>query len=113
MRWVIAVAALLPACAGIDAGAEAEPPPFVQGLIRKYSAGPRQNPPVSIWRHTYRGAEVFYIPPRCCDMYGQVYDGNGELVCAPDGGLTGRGDGRCPDFPTESSGAVLIWEDPR
>ena len=112
MRIVVAVVGLLAASMGPCVGA-AEEAQFVRELIRKYSEDPRGNPPASIWRFNYRGSEVFYIPPSCCDVYSELYDSNGVLLCAPDGGLTGRGDGRCPDFAAERSAGVLVWKDPR
>lgn len=113
MRAVIVAGSLLIAGAGAVALAADELPPFVQEYIERHSVGPRENPPASIWRLVYNGAEVFYIPPPCCDRFGQVYSRHGQYLCAPDGGLTGKGDGRCPDFRSESSEGVLIWRDTR
>jgi len=47
----------------------------------------------------YKGKEVNYKPAeRCCDQMGEVRDTSGNIICHPDGGITGKGDGKCPDF---------------
>jgi hypothetical protein len=56
-------------------------------------------PPACIQRYTYHDQVVFYTPiPGCCDRTSTLYDRCGTILCAPDGGYTGKGDGRCPDF---------------
>ncbi len=55
----------------------------------------------------------YYIPPYCCDVYSELYDFNGQLICHPDGGITGAGDGKCPDFYKDSIIYTLIWKDNR
>lgn len=47
-------------------------------------------------RYAIAGATYYYVESPCCDLYNPVYDARGKFVCAPDGGFTGRGDGRCP-----------------
>ncbi len=71
------------------------------------------NPPSSIWRYEYKGRTVYFRPQICCDMFSYLYDENGNIICAPDGGFTGRGDGRCPDFFSERTNEKLIWMDKR
>jgi hypothetical protein len=88
-------------------------PPFVEQLIVQFESSPPANPPASIWRYRYRDEVVYYIPPSCCDMFGELFDESGMLVCAPDGGITGRGDGRCPDFFDERSEELRVWADNR
>jgi hypothetical protein len=88
-------------------------PAWVRDLIAKYASEPVGNPPQSIWRYKFEGQTVYYIPPQCCDQMGILYDATGEILCYPDGGLAGKGDGRCPDFRTMRSNEELIWRDPR
>jgi hypothetical protein len=66
---------------------------------------------MSVTRYAYRGKEVYYIPPHCCDIRSQLFDAECRTICQPDGGLTGRGDGKCPDFMTARSGGELIWKE--
>ena len=63
--------------------------------------------------YEYQGNIVYYVPPQCCDQFSQLYDSNGKLICAPDGGFSGRGDGKCPDFSRVRKNKVLIWQDTR
>jgi hypothetical protein len=46
-------------------------------------------------------------------MFGELFDESGILLCAPDGGITGRGDGRCPDFFDERREELRVWADNR
>lgn len=88
-------------------------PAFVDNLVAQFESGPVANPPGSIWRYTYRGQDVYYVPPYCCDIPGELYDSDGTFICAPDGGITGNGDGKCPDFFDERTGELRIWIDDR
>jgi hypothetical protein len=88
-----------------------EPPSFVEQLIGRLAGEEKRNPPASIWRYRYRGQTVYYLPPHCCDMPSSLYDERGALICSPDGGLTGRGDGKCPDFFDARSEESLVWSD--
>lgn len=89
------------------------PPAWLTALIQKLEHEPVANPPASIIRYRYRGADVYYLPPRCCDVPGVLYDTAGAVVCLPDGGITGKGDGRCTDFAATRSDETVIWRDRR
>ena len=56
---------------------------------------------------------MFYVPPACCDVPSELYDHDGNLICGPDGGIRGTGDGKCPDFFEKRREGTLIWRDPR
>ena len=88
-------------------------PAWINQLITSFENQPVGNPPQSIWRYEYKGEQVYYIPAQCCDQFSQLYDARGILLCAPDGGFTGKGDGRCPDFFSLRTDETLIWQDPR
>jgi hypothetical protein len=103
----------LAAVVGCSPAVDEDLPPFVTQLISRYEADPLANPPASIWRYTYKGAVVFYVPPSCCDVASELYDHDGQLVCGPDGGITGRGDGKCPDFFEQRADELLVWRDNR
>jgi Domain of unknown function (DUF6970) len=66
-----------------------------------------------IWRYEYKGNIVFYFMSGCCDFYNWVYDYDGNLMGAPDGGYTGLGDGRLTDWATKKSNGELLWTKPR
>jgi hypothetical protein len=60
------------------------------------------------------GEKYYYVPPYCCDMYSALYDSECNLICAPDGGFTGGGDGRCPsEILGNIESTRIIWEDER
>ena len=88
-------------------------PAWVAQLIAKFQSDPVGNPPQSIYKYDYKGQTVYYVPPQCCDQYSKLYDANGSIICAPDGGLTGQGDKKCSDFFNESTNRTLIWHDSR
>jgi hypothetical protein len=88
-------------------------PKWVDELIQKFQSDPVGNPPQSIWRYEYNGQTVYYVPPQCCDQYSTLYDATGNVICAPDGGIDGKGDGKCPDFASKRSNEQLVWKDAR
>jgi len=90
-----------------------ENPGWVKNLIATYEKDPVGNPPQSIWQYEYNGQVVYYVPPQCCDQFSTLYDANGTVICAPDGGITGQGDGKCSDFFQERRNEKLIWKDSR
>ena len=82
-------------------------------MISTFEREPVGNPPQSIWKSQFHGSTVYYVPPQCCDQFGILYDVAGTIICAPDGGIAGHGDGRCADYFTDRTGVVLVWKDPR
>ena len=88
-------------------------PNWIIVLTDQFKSEPVGNPPQSIWRYDYNGQEVYYVPAQCCDMYSTLYDADGNVLCAPDGGITGRGDGKCTDFQDKRTNETLIWQDKR
>jgi hypothetical protein len=88
-------------------------PDWLTALIDELSAEPVASPPAQILQYTYNGATVYYLSPRCCDIMSDLYDVNGKILCHPDGGLTGAGDGQCTDFQDTKKDEVIIWQDDR
>ena len=88
-------------------------PDWVEKMIVKFKNEPVGNPPQSIWQFDYNGQIVYYVPPQCCDQYSTLYDEKGNILGAPDGGISGSGDGRFTDFFTERKNEKLIWQDSR
>jgi hypothetical protein len=103
--------------AALAAGAcSANPPAADTGLaklIAELAAAPLANPPHRILRYRYEGNTVYYVPATCCDQPSELLDEQGQVICRPDGGFSGRGDGRCPGFHAGKSDETLIWSDPR
>jgi hypothetical protein len=88
-------------------------PGWINHLISSYEKQPVGNPPQSIWQYQYQGQTVYFIPAQCCDQFSMLYDAAGKTICAPDGGFSGQGDGKCPDFFQASGNKKLIWKDSR
>lgn len=82
-------------------------------LIAKFKQEDVQNPPRKIFSYTYYGATVYYVSPPCCDFFSDLYDSNCKIIAHPDGGITGRGDGRAKDFVKLRTNEKLVWEDLR
>ena len=88
-------------------------PSWVYDLINKEEGGSVANPPASLSKCIYQNQNVYYLPPRCCDIPGIVYNDKGDIFCSPGGGITGRGDGKCVDFFDTRKNCVIIWQDTR
>jgi len=99
--------------AGDEVSGSDSTPPWVVELIEGLEVEPMRNPPAFVARYSYLGNIVYYVPPFCCDMTSVLYDVEGEIICSPDGGITGGGDGRCSDFFEERGDALIVWEDSR
>ena len=87
-------------------------PSCVEEKIRDIEKADLQNPPAQVWKWEVDGNTYFYITSDCCDQFNYLYDEDCNVVCAPDGGFTGNGDGNCPDFNGEIV-KTLVWEDER
>jgi hypothetical protein len=98
---------------GCSQSTSPDKPDWVEDLIVQYKNEPVGNPPQSIWRYNYKGKIVYYVPPQCCDQFSILYDEKGNALGAPDGGITGDGDGRFTDFFTVRTDGKLIWQDLR
>lgn len=85
----------------------------IEMIIADIKKSPVKNPPATIWHYTYKGESVYYIPAPCCDQFNPVYNNKCSLLCHPDGGLTGKGDGKCDDFFLLANDKKLIWKDSR
>lgn len=111
--WSAIPCLLLATVIGCTPAAYEELPSFVSQLIARLEAEPKANPPGSIWQYNYKGQVVFYVPPSCCDVPSALYATDGSIICGPDGGIRGTGDGKCPDFFAARTDEKLIWSDKR
>ena len=71
---------------------------------------PDQTLPLSVIQYSYKGAPVYYVTAGCCDKFNEVYDANCTHLGAPDGGVTGKGDGKLPDFYAHATNKKVVWE---
>ncbi|HEV6966737.1 DUF6970 domain-containing protein [Roseateles sp.] len=102
---VLALAAFAVARAVDRNAAEPPPPegdPAVREQIRRFEAGTL--PPVSgmVSMTTPEGRRAYLIYGPCCDHWNRLYDAEARLICAPSGGFTGEGDGKCPAWVHEA-----------
>ncbi len=107
---LIATLVFLVGCSG---STDTVNPEWVDKLISQYESEPVGNPPQSIWSYEYNGQVVYFVPAQCCDMFSTLFDTSGNVLCAPDGGLTGKGDGKCSDFSSTRTNEQLVWKDSR
>ena len=85
-------------------------PSCLETKIKRMSSDPREGSPLSVTRYTYKKQTVYYIVSPCCDKYNVVYDSLCNLVGFPDGGYTGRGDGKMTDFKNQAMDGQVVWE---
>ncbi len=88
-------------------------PSCINDKIQSFKNEPKQNPPRSVTEYTYKGSKVYYIPGPCCDQFSEVFDSSCNLLGHPDGGITGKGDGKLPGFSKEVTDEKMIWKDER
>lgn len=88
-------------------------PSCIQGKIDAIQHLPKFNPPATVYRYVYGDKYVYLFSSDCCDQYNYLYDKDCNVICAPMGGITGKGDGRCPNFKDMATDETLIWKDPR
>jgi hypothetical protein len=88
-------------------------PSCVQKKIDQIKKEPVWNPPAEVNEYTYQDKQVFLFTSNCCDQYIMLYDGSCNYICAPSGGITGKGDGKCNDFYNTAKLVRLVWKDPR
>jgi len=89
-------------------------PKCIHAEIQRMKSEPVTDPAGSVWRYTYNGQTVYYVPANaCCDMQSTLYNSSCEVICHPDGGFSGHGDGQCSDFFTTRQDETLVWQDNR
>ncbi|WP_229725343.1 DUF6970 domain-containing protein [Hymenobacter baengnokdamensis] len=88
-------------------------PLWLRQRIESILATRKRNPIIRITRYEYEGQTVYYESAPCCDQYSTVYDVKGQILCHPEGGITGKGDGKCANFDKRKANEQLVWQDPR
>jgi hypothetical protein len=88
-------------------------PACIQQRIDSIKKEPKWNPPAEVNEYTYNGKTVYAFSSPCCDFFNPVYGSDCNYLCAPDGGFTGKGDGKCADFSATAKHVKLIWKDDR
>lgn len=88
-------------------------PACIQAKIDSIKKLPRFNPPAEVNEYLYNDKKVFLFSSNCCDQFNLLFDENCNYVCAPTGGITGKGDMKCTDFTEIAKLVRLVWKDPR
>lgn len=110
--WLLLAA--LPACS-TPGGAAAATEPVPEWLQKQITISARSKYPnwisVQAWEH--EGQTYYTLQAGCCDRFNELYDAKGQYLCAPSGGFTGQGDGKCTDWRAAlkagESNARRIW----
>ncbi len=87
-----------------------ELPACLKAKIDSMTANPNEGTPQSITRYSYHEKTVYYLKAPCCDKYNIVFDSTCNILGYPDGGFTGRGDGKMRDFFKEAKDEKVVWE---
>lgn len=106
----LALLLFLPLLSASDCSKKNELPSCVQRVIDDAVRNEPSGVPVKIDEYLYNGKRVFLFTAPCCDQYNTVYDENCNAVCAPTGGITGKGDGNCTDFTTAATHVREVWK---
>ena len=88
-------------------------PQWLQSRIQNILATRKRNPIIRISRYQFEGETVYYETAPCCDQQSTLYDMEGKILCHPEGGITGKGDGKCSNFDKRKTNEQLVWQDPR
>ncbi len=88
-------------------------PACIQQKIDSIKKEEKWNPPAQVEEYEYVGRKVYLVSAPCCDFYTAAIDANCNYVCAPSGGITGKGDRKCIDFTEKARFIRAIWKDER
>jgi len=92
---------------------DAAVPTCIKNKIDSFKVKEAHERPQRVLEYTYKGKKVYYVVLPCCDFFNEVYDDKCNYLGAPDGGFTGKGDGKIPDFFEEAKNEKLVWGTPK
>lgn len=95
---------------GVEEAVKDSVPACVRKLITDSEQELPPNPPLQIEEYLYKGKKTFLFTADCCDFFNTLYDDSCKMICAPTGGITGKGDWNCPDFAKEATLVKTIWK---
>ncbi len=84
-------------------------PSCLLSKIDSMTANPNEGSPQSVTSYSYHDKTVYYMKAPCCDKYNIVFDSVCNVLGYPDGGFTGKGDGKMPDFFKEATDGKVVW----
>ncbi|MEO7923469.1 MAG: hypothetical protein ABIR30_07315 [Chitinophagaceae bacterium] len=108
----ILLLALIAGCANGkgNKGPDESIPACVREQTSEFDKQPNANTPIQVDEYLYMGKQVFLFTADCCDQFNMLYDENCKSLCAPSGGYTGGGDGKCKDFKDSAKLVRMIWK---
>ena len=92
---------------------DAAVPTCIKNKIDSFKLKEAHEKPQRVIEYVYKGKKVYYVVMPCCDFYNEVYDDKCNFLGAPDGGFTGKGDGKIPDFFEAAKSEKLVWGTPK
>ena len=84
-------------------------PKCISNKIDSFKLKEAHEKPQRVIEYAYKGKKVYYVVMPCCDFFNEVYDEQCNFLGAPDGGFTGKGDGKIPDFFEAAKSEKLVW----
>jgi hypothetical protein len=109
MKYLLLAFFAMPILAASDCNTN-NVPACVKRIIADAKKNSPADAPLQIDEYLYRNERVFLFTAPCCDQYNTLYDMKCNPVCAPTGGITGKGDGKCPDFIAEAKLVRTLWK---
>lgn len=88
----------------------ADLPTCIKNKIDSFKVKEIHERPQKVVEYIYKGKKVYYVVMPCCDFFNEVFDDKCNFLGSPDGGFTGKGDGKLPDFFAEAKNEKLVWE---
>ncbi len=85
-------------------------PICIKNKIDSFKLKEAHEQPQSVMEYMYKGKKVYYVVMPCCDFFNEVYDEKCNYLGAPNGGFTGKGDGKIPDFDAEAKPGKTVWK---
>jgi len=112
MKYAVLIisCSLLLSCAGNKSQGISGMPPCMVTKIEEMKSDPKVNAPQSVTQYMYKGSAVFYISAGCCDQFNQVYNSDCDYLGSPDGGISGKGDGKISDFFASATNKKVVWK---
>ena len=113
MKWLIVILLFTLLRSQTCKKAGVKLPPCIADKIEAIQQQPKYNPSATVYRYLYAGSYVYLFSSNCCDQYNYLYDRDCNIICAPSGGITGKGDSRCSNFKQMATDETLVWKDER
>lgn len=85
-------------------------PGCIKNKLDSFKVMQKYEQPQWVTEYNYKGKKVYYIVMPCCDFFNEVYDDHCKFLGSPNGGITGKGDGKLPNFFNEVTREKLIWQ---